>query len=119
MSTNGGTTSPRNSLSRSKSPQDSRGAQAVAGGRLSLDSERSSTSSPPANGPNGTVNGREHESDDGDLHPVQKLQRELDRTIEEKEHLATQYRTLLAKLTAMRTTLGNKLKQDAVRLAIY
>jgi hypothetical protein len=51
------------------------------------------------------------------LDTVQKLQRELERTIEEKDNLATQYRNLLAKLTTMRTTLGNKLKQDAVRLA--
>jgi hypothetical protein len=65
------------------------------------------------------MNGRRHDDDDGDLDPVQKLQRELERTNEEKEQLATQYRALLAKLTTLRTTLGNKLKQDAVRLAIY
>ena len=84
-----------------------------ADSRISLDSERSSV-----NGQNGTPNGHLHEDedeDDGDLDPVQKLQRDLERTIEEKEHLATQYRNLLAKLTTMRTTLGNKLKQDAVR----
>ena len=46
--------------------------------------------------------------------PVQTLQRELDVTREEKEKLATQYNNLLAKLTQMRTTLGTKLKQDAV-----
>ena len=52
--------------------------------------------------------------DDGD-DPLNKLQRELDRTKEEKEGLAAQYRNLLAKLTQMRTSLGNKLQQDAVR----
>jgi hypothetical protein len=52
------------------------------------------------------------------LDPVLELRRQLERTNEEKEHLATQYRSLLAKLTTMRTTLGNKLKQDAVRRPI-
>jgi hypothetical protein len=47
--------------------------------------------------------------------PVERLQLELERTRDEKEALATQYRNLLAKLTQMRTSLGNKLKQDAVR----
>jgi hypothetical protein len=50
------------------------------------------------------------------LDPLARLQRELDRTKEEKESLAAQYRTLLTKLTTMRTTLGNKLKQDAEEL---
>ena len=49
------------------------------------------------------------------LDPVERLQRELARTREEKETLAAQYRTLLSKLTTMRTTLGNKLQKDAVR----
>ena len=86
--------------------------------RLSIDSERSvSSSAPPklSNGVNGHTlsNGKQNEDDDGD--PVERLQRELEQTREEKETLATQYRNLLAKLTQMRTTLGNKLKQDAVR----
>jgi hypothetical protein len=46
--------------------------------------------------------------------PVHRLERELERTRDEKETLATQYRNLLAKLTQMRTSLGNKLQQDAV-----
>ncbi|KAJ7158397.1 hypothetical protein C8R43DRAFT_1124991 [Mycena crocata] len=54
--------------------------------------------------------------DDIPSDPVEKLQRELERTREEKETLAAQYRNLLAKLTTMRTTLGNKLKQDAEEL---
>jgi hypothetical protein len=64
---------------------------------------------------------RDHVSDgisighlNGSGDPVQTLQRELDVTREEKEKLATQYNNLLAKLTQMRTTLGTKLKQDAV-----
>lgn len=81
--------------------------------RLSVDSDRSQNDSPPVhiNGSNGSAT---HDSDDGDV--VSRLQRELERTREEKEHLATQYRNLLAKLTQMRTTLGNKLRQDAEEL---
>jgi hypothetical protein len=62
---------------------------------------------------NGVLNGRIH-SPDTDADPVASLQLQLERTMEEKESLAAQYRTLLAKLTTMRTTLGNKLQQDAV-----
>ncbi|KIY47386.1 hypothetical protein FISHEDRAFT_27774, partial [Fistulina hepatica ATCC 64428] len=47
---------------------------------------------------------------------VVALQAELKRTREEKDALAAQYHNLLAKLTNMRTTLGNKLKQDAEEL---
>ena len=54
----------------------------------------------------------------GSSDPVEILQRELDVTREEKDKLATQYNNLLAKLTQMRTTLGTKLKQDAVRSPI-
>jgi hypothetical protein len=54
----------------------------------------------------------------GSNDPVEILRRELDVTKEEKEKLAAQYSNLLAKLTQMRTTLGTKLKQDAVRSPI-
>ncbi|KAK2461259.1 hypothetical protein APHAL10511_006786 [Amanita phalloides] len=74
--------------------------------RLSLDSDRAT---PPP-----TLNG--HDDDIDDLDPLARLQRELNRTREEKESLAAQYRNLLAKLTTMRTTLSNKLKQDAEEL---
>ncbi|KAJ7741451.1 hypothetical protein DFH07DRAFT_751141 [Mycena maculata] len=87
--------------------------------RLSLDSDRSSTSSPPvhSNGVNGHgLPNRSQNDDDLPSDPIEKLQRELERTREEKETLAAQYRNLLAKLTTMRTTLGNKLKQDAEEL---
>ena len=80
--------------------------------RPSLDSQRSF--SPPTNGTNGTPDGATQDGDE-ELDPVQRLQRELERTKEEKDTLAAQYRNLLSKLTTMRTTLGNKLKQDAVR----
>lgn len=42
------------------------------------------------------------------------LEAELERTRAEKDHLSNQYRTLLGKLTAMRNSLGEKLKEDAV-----
>jgi outer membrane murein-binding lipoprotein Lpp len=54
--------------------------------------------------------------DEEGLDPIEKLKRELEREREEKEDLATQYRNLLAKLTTMRTSLGNKLRQDAEEL---
>ncbi|KAF8069173.1 hypothetical protein FPV67DRAFT_1607506 [Lyophyllum atratum] len=79
--------------------------------RTSMDSEPrlSSDLTVTTNGHSAALNG-----DDDD--PILKLQRELDRTREEKDTLATQYRNLLAKLTTMRTTLGNKLQQDAEEL---
>ncbi|KZT00503.1 uncharacterized protein LAESUDRAFT_802663 [Laetiporus sulphureus 93-53] len=84
--------------------------------RPSLDGERPPTS----NGTNGAADGHEpdeHEQDDAqDPDPVERLQRELQRTKEEKDALALQYRNLLSKLTAMRTTVANKLKQDAEEL---
>lgn len=46
---------------------------------------------------------------------MSKLQQELERTREERDKYASQYRNLLGKLQNMRNTLGNKLKQDAVR----
>ncbi|PFH48705.1 hypothetical protein AMATHDRAFT_149253 [Amanita thiersii Skay4041] len=75
--------------------------------RSSLDSNHSFSTSPPLNG---------HGNDDDPLDPISRLQRELERTKEEKESLAAQHRTLLTKLTTMRATLGNKLKQDAEEL---
>ncbi|GBE88717.1 hypothetical protein BKA93DRAFT_152707 [Sparassis latifolia] len=83
--------------------------------RPSFDTERILASPPPINGANTTPNGQQHD-DNEDLDPVQRLQRELERTKEEKDTLASQYRNLLSKLTAMRTSLGNKLKQDAEEL---
>jgi hypothetical protein len=54
-------------------------------------------------------------NDDGDISArVSVLEAELLRTRAEKETLEGQYRGLLGKLTAMRNTLGDKLKQDAV-----
>lgn len=88
--------------------------------RLSVDSDHDAQSSPLTNGnPGGHAangsNGSE-DSEDGDLDPVERLRKELERAKEEKDVLASQYRTLLSKLTAMRTSLGIKLQQDAVSL---
>ena len=83
--------------------------------RSSIDSDRHSTPS-PTKGLNGDGHATHDDAEEDEhLDPVERPQRELARTREEKETLAAQYRTLLSKLTTMRTTLGNKLKQDAVR----
>ncbi|KAF9653715.1 hypothetical protein BDM02DRAFT_1653973 [Thelephora ganbajun] len=85
--------------------------------RLSVDSDRDSQNSSLTNGkPNGHAASPSEDSEDADLDPVERLQKELERTKEEKDVLASQYRTLLSKLTTMRTTLGNKLQQDAEEL---
>ncbi|KAJ4000146.1 hypothetical protein F5050DRAFT_1563626 [Lentinula boryana] len=102
--------SPPSSLSSSTSPSRAMNGLSLVETRSSLDSERSNPASPIH------VNGNEQTKPDELLDPIERLQRELQRTREEKEALGTQYRNLLAKLTQMRTTLGNKLKQDAEEL---
>ena len=89
--------------------------------RKSLDRERILGSPPPLNGlkSDGDASQTQPTGDSEDLDPVQRLEQELQRTREEKDALATQYRNLLAKLTTMRTTLGNKLQQDAVRTSLH
>lgn len=52
-------------------------------------------------------------TDSGDR--IAELEAELDRVSNEKDTLESQYRGLLGKLTNMRNTLGDKLRQDAVR----
>lgn len=113
-----GATSPPISPPVPTSPTLGQASQVLNDLRLSVDSERSNPSSPPihTNGVNGHAQKGGSEDDD-ESDPVSRLQRELERTREEKEALATQYRNLLAKLTTMRTTLGNKLRQDAVSYA--
>lgn len=44
------------------------------------------------------------------------VEAQLERVKQEKEHLNHQYRSLLSKLTAMRQSLGEKLKEDAEEL---
>jgi hypothetical protein len=84
--------------------------------RSSSDSERNIDLETSSIHPNGHGSDSIHLNGSGD--PIEILQRELVATREEKEKLATQYNNLLAKLTQMRTTLGTKLKQDAVRSPI-
>jgi len=101
------------------SPSSSVGSieHATAALRLSGDSDRDAQNPSLTNGkPNGHAANGSEDSEDADLDPVERLQKELERTKEEKDVLASKYRTLLSKLTAMRTTLGNKLQQDAVSL---
>jgi hypothetical protein len=45
---------------------------------------------------------------------IAQLESALSSTTAEKDQLETQYRTLLGKLTAMRQSLGDKLREDAV-----
>lgn len=81
--------------------------------RISIDGDR-----PPAPAPvKVVVNGhRENGSVNGNaVDRVEHLENELRRTLEEKETLAEQYRSLVARLNSMKTTLGNKVRQDAVR----
>ena len=47
---------------------------------------------------------------------IAQLEDDLATTRQEKEVLGNQYRTLLGKLTAMRASLGEKLREDAVCL---
>lgn len=101
-------------VGESSSPASSM-EHATAALRLSGDSDRDSPNPSLVNGePNGHATNGSEDSDDANLDPVERLQKELERTKEEKDVLASQYRTLLSKLTTMRTTLGNKLQQDAV-----
>ena len=84
--------------------------------RSSIDSRRSSDHGSPTRQLNGHSVTNGADPSDESIDPVERLGRELQRTREEKEALAAQHRTLLGKLTQMRTSLGNKLQQDAVRI---
>lgn len=69
--------------------------------------------------PSATTNGVVDHTEDNEVpktneERIAQLEQELEKTRAESDSWAEQYRTLLAKLTTMRTTLANKLKQDAV-----
>lgn len=49
---------------------------------------------------------------------LRSLREELEVTRAEKSNIEAQYSSLLGKLTTMRSTLGDKLKQDAVSLIL-
>jgi len=82
-------------------------SQTLAGLHLSLDGD----SPPIVNGFKPAVNDVHHVGSEDALDPLSRLQQELERTREERDEFATQYRNLLGKLQTMRNTLGNKLKQ--------
>lgn len=91
--------------------------------RASLDSARSAASSSAAALVASTTNGdATSESNGTDDPPATSREAELAAQLAqiqaEKETLEGQYRGLLSKLTTMRSTLGDKLKQDAVRASV-
>ncbi|KAI5118545.1 hypothetical protein M0805_008485 [Coniferiporia weirii] len=95
--------------------------QALAELRLSIDSEQgdSRANGATTNGVNGKVAAVGSPRTSGELSGHDRLaavQRELERCRKEKDDLATQYSLLVSRLNSMRTTLGNKLKQDAEEL---
>lgn len=49
---------------------------------------------------------------------IRTLEDELDRTRQDRDAWEQQYQSLLAKLTTMRQTVGDKIKQDAVSLTL-
>ena len=86
--------------------------------QLNLSIEDDTKDLPNGSLPNG-VNGKttpspRHSGEHGSPDRTVQLQKELERTKQEKEALSTQYQNLVTRLNNMRTTLGNKLKQDAV-----
>ncbi|KAI0281881.1 hypothetical protein BC826DRAFT_974472 [Russula brevipes] len=82
-------------------------SQTLADLHLSLDGD----SPPIVNGFKPAVFDVHHAGSEDALDPLSRLQQELERTREERDEFATQYRNLLGKLQTMRNTLGNKLKQ--------
>lgn len=87
------------------------------------EADEGQTPSPPEDGADqeGGVEQEEPAQGDGEGgaegdERIQLLEDELDRTRQDRDAWEAQYQSLLAKLTAMRNTLGDKLKQDAVRL---
>lgn len=97
--------------------------RALAALRISLDGDQNGRPNfkPAVNGVNGRSGSPRSSSprSSGDFTASDRasiLQQELDRVKEEKDALQTQYQNLVTRLNSMRTTLGNKLKQDAVCL---
>ena len=85
--------------------------------RLTVDSNSNTQDPPLTNGQSDgdAANGFESPNDTG-LDPAKRLQREPERTMEGEDLLASHYRALLSKLTAMCEKLGNGLQQDPVSL---
>lgn len=64
----------------------------------------------------GSADREAHDGEQDSGARIANLEADLDRVTDEKNKLESQYRNLLGKLTNMRNTLGDKLRQDAVRL---
>jgi hypothetical protein len=64
--------------------------------------------------PNGSDADPDADADVDASSRIAQLESALSSTTAEKDQLETQYRTLLGKLTAMRQSLGDKLREDAV-----
>lgn len=76
------------------------------------DASSSSTAAKTSNGGlSGTVSS---ESDDLHTKTSEELRLELQQAREERDNFQAQYKGLLGKLTQMRSTLGDRLRQDAV-----
>lgn len=88
------------------------GRSPVSNRRTSLDSLDGVPEPPVVNGvhTNGT------QTDDADLSPVERLERELQKAKDEKEALEEQYSTLVGKVADMRAKLNAKFKLDAEEL---
>lgn len=118
MIVTGWTTLPRIMAADTHSPNSP--SQTLADLHISLEVNSTPASSPPPmlNGFKTSLNGLHHNGAQDGVDPTSKLQQELDRTRAERDEYASQYRNLLGKLHNMRNTLGNKLKQDAVRVLL-
>lgn len=83
-------------------------------GRVSLDSLDGAKDKAAVNGVH--TNGKQ--TDDADLSPTERLERELQKAKDEKDALEEQYNTLLGKVSDMKARLNAKFKLDAVCNAI-
>ncbi|KAG8968875.1 hypothetical protein FRC03_005748 [Tulasnella sp. 419] len=89
--------------------------------RLSIDSDANLADTAAKLSVNGTKNienGGDTSREDSDLSEMsaEQLRAELEKTREEKDALETQFQNLVNRLSAMKTTLGTKLKEDAEEL---
>ena len=105
------------------SPVDSSSKTTSALDSLTEASERAI----PLNNGSANLNGGVNNQLDGsgldeDMSPEERmteLEAELERTREERDNYAAQYRTLLSRIQTMKNTLGNKLKEDAVSFITF
>jgi len=91
-----------------------------------LDSLAEHDTTEPEGGPEAQENGHEYQTErqqgSGELEEederIRILEDELERTRQDRDAWEQQYQSLLAKLTTMRQTVGDKIKQDAVSLSL-